>query len=112
VRVVVGPAVPDTKRVWVRFADALSLTGDITEGAAVRLNVPGLPATEGVVEFLGKPYFAGVRTRRGIHLLVKGYRDTLVVGYHGFSEDENEQDVESAWRAWLNADNWRTECAS
>lgn len=107
----VGPAVPDTERVWARFAAALSLAGDITEGAPVRLNVPGLPAADGVVEFLGQPYFVGVRTQRGIHLLVKGYRDTLVVGYHGFSDDENE-DIESAWRAWLNADTWRTECGS
>lgn len=98
---VVGPAVPDTERVWSRFAAALSLTGEITEGAPVRLNVPGLPSTDGVVEFLGKPYFAGVRTPRGIHLLVKGYRDMLVVGYHGFSGDEDEKEIESAWRSWL-----------
>jgi uncharacterized protein YndB with AHSA1/START domain len=102
----VGPAVPDTERVWSRFAAALSLTGEITQGAPVRLAVPGLPATDGVVEFLGKPHFVGVRTRHGMHLLVKGYRDTLVVGYHGFSdgdddEDEDEKEIESAWRSWL-----------
>ena len=97
----VGPAVSDTERVWSRFADVLSLTGEITEGAPVRLNVPGLPATDGVVEFLGEPYFVGVRTPHGIHSLIKGYRDVLVVGYHGFSEDEDEKEIESAWRSWL-----------
>jgi uncharacterized protein YndB with AHSA1/START domain len=96
-----GPAVPDDERVWSRFAAALSLTGDITLGAPVRLNVPGLPATDGVVEFLGEPYFVGVRTPHGIHMLVKGYRDALVVGYHGFSDDEDEKEIESAWRSWL-----------
>lgn len=99
----VGPAVPDDDRVWSRFATALSLTGEIALGAAVRLNVPGLPAIDGVVEFLGRPRFVGVRTAHGIHLLIKGYRDTLVVGYHGFSDDEDEQRIESAWRSWLAA---------
>lgn len=97
----VGSAVLDDEQAWSRFAAALSLTGDITVGVPVRLNVPGLPGTEGVVEFLGKPHFVGVRTPHGIHLLVKGYQDTLVVGYHGFSEDEDE--IESAWRSWLAA---------
>ncbi|MDF5754612.1 SRPBCC domain-containing protein [Spongiactinospora sp. TRM90649] len=96
-----GPAMPDNERVWSRSAAALSLTGEITQGAPVRLNVPGLPATDGVVEFLGTPYFAGVRTPHSIHLLVKGYRDTLVVGYHGFSDDEDEKEIEPAWRSWL-----------
>lgn len=100
----VGPAVPDDERVWSRFAAALSLTGGITQGAAVRLNVPGLPATDGVVEFVGRPYFVGVRTPHGIHLLIKGYRNVLVVGYHGFSDgadDEDGTEIESAWRSWL-----------
>ncbi|WP_285626817.1 SRPBCC family protein [Actinoallomurus iriomotensis] len=97
----VGPAVPDNERVWSRFAAALSLTGEMNQGAPVRLNVPGLPATDGVVEFLGTPYFVGVRTPHGIHLLIKGYRNTLVVGYHGFSADEDEKEIESAWRSWL-----------
>jgi uncharacterized protein YndB with AHSA1/START domain len=98
-----GPAVPDNSRVWTRFAAALSITGEITQGASVRLNVPGLPATDGVVEFLGIPRFVGVRTSHGIHLLMKGYRDMLVVGYHGFSDDEDEKEIESAWRSWLTS---------
>jgi uncharacterized protein YndB with AHSA1/START domain len=102
-----GPAVPDERRVWSRFAAALSLTGDITEGAPVRLNVPGLPATGGVVEFLDEPHFVCARTPHGIHLLLKGYQNTLAVGYHGFSgEDdgaEDEKKIESAWRSWLAA---------
>jgi uncharacterized protein YndB with AHSA1/START domain len=100
-----GPAVPDDERVWSRFASALSLTGDITQGASVGLDVPGLPATDGVVEFVSKPRFVGVRTQHGIHLLIKGYRDTLVVSYHGFSDGdddgEDEKQIDSAWRSWL-----------
>jgi hypothetical protein len=99
--------VPDEQRVWSRFAAALSLTGDFTEGAPVRLNVPGLPATDGVIEFLGKPHFVGARTPHGIHLLLKGYQNTLVVGYHGFSDSaddaEDEKEISSAWRSWLAA---------
>lgn len=94
----VGPVVADH---WSRFADALSLN-EIAVGVPIRLNVPGLPAAEGVVEFLGEPYFVGVRTEHGIHLLVKGYGDVLVVGYHGFSgDDKNDKNIETAWRSWL-----------
>jgi uncharacterized protein YndB with AHSA1/START domain len=99
----VGPAVADDDQVWSRFAAALSLTGGITQGAPVRLNVPGLPATEGVVEFFREPHFVGVRTPHGTHTLVKGYGNMLVVGYHGFSggADDGEDEIESAWRSWL-----------
>lgn len=97
----VGPTVPDNQRVWSRFATALSLSEVITLGARVRLNVPGLPATDGVVAFLGEPDFVGTRTQHGIYQFIKGYRDRLFVGYHGFSDDEDDNVIELAWRSWL-----------
>ncbi|GLZ78449.1 hypothetical protein Afil01_32560 [Actinorhabdospora filicis] len=98
-----GPPVAGERRVWTRFADALSLTGPITVGAPIRLNVPGLPATGGTVEFAIEPRCVGVRTAHGILTLIKGHRDVLVVGYHGFSDTEDEREIATAWRSWLAA---------
>lgn len=95
-----GPPVADDAKVWSTFAAALSV-GDITEGARVRLDVPGLPATEGVIDFLSAPNCVGVHTPNGILMLLKGYRNTLVVEYHGFSEDEDKQETEAAYQSWL-----------
>lgn len=101
-----GPAVPGGRGVWARFASALSLTGGITEGAPVRLDVPGLAASAGVVEFVIEARVAGVRTADGLLLLVRGYRDVLAVGYHGFSGTGDIEQTTEAWRAWLAAAAW------
>jgi hypothetical protein len=95
-----GPAVADATKVWSTFADALSLA-EITEGAPVRLNVPGLPATTGTVDFLSAPHCIGVHTPNGILMLLKGYLDTLVVEYHSFSAAENEKETDAAYHSWL-----------
>jgi uncharacterized protein YndB with AHSA1/START domain len=94
-----GPAVADDTKVWSTFANVLSV-GEITEGARVRLDVPDLPGTEGVVNFLAAPNIVGVHTPAGILMLLKGYMDTLGVAYHGFS-DEDEKKVEAAYQSWL-----------
>lgn len=98
----VAPAmVPDYARVWAAFADALSLDGSINEGDQVRLNVPGLPKTEGVVEFLLDEIYVGVRTDDGIHTLMHGFHDAVVTEYHAFTDDIDSEATERAWNAWL-----------
>lgn len=97
----VGQPVADEERVRSAFAAALSLDTPITEGDAVRFAVPGLPETEGVVEFVSAPNFFGVRSADGILMLIKGYQDAIVVEYHGFSDDEDIERTESAWQTWL-----------
>ncbi|MEV4318179.1 SRPBCC domain-containing protein [Actinocrispum sp. NPDC049592] len=96
-----GPQVADDTKVWSKFADALSV-GEITDGAPTRLNVPGLAATGGTVDFLSAPHCVGVHTADGILMLMKGYRDTLVLEYHGFSGDEDPAEIEAAYRSWLS----------
>jgi len=75
--------------------------GAITEGARVRLDVPGLPETAGVIDFLSAPHVVGVHTPNGILMLIKGYLNVLVVEYHGFSADEDEKETEAAYQSWL-----------
>lgn len=82
----------------------MSLTGEIMQGAPARLNVPGLPATDGVVEFLSERYFVGARTPHGIHSLIRA-TGTCSSSRTGFSEeeDEDEKGIESPWRSWLGS---------
>ncbi|MFD1048965.1 SRPBCC domain-containing protein, partial [Kibdelosporangium lantanae] len=94
-----GPPVADDTKVWSTFADTLSV-GDISEGARVRLDVPGRPATEGVVDFLSTPNCVVAHTQDGILMLLRGYRNVVGVAYHGFG-DEDEEEVETAYRSWL-----------
>jgi uncharacterized protein YndB with AHSA1/START domain len=96
----IGPSVADDAKVWSAFAHTLSVD-DITEGASVRLDVPGLPDTTGTIDFLSAPNFVGVHTSNGILMLMKGYMDTLGVAYHGFSDDEDEKEIETAYQSWL-----------
>jgi len=95
-----GPAVTDDAKIWSAFAGALSV-GEITEGARVRLDVPGLPATDGVIDFLNAPEVVLVHTPNGILMLLKGYMDMLFVEYHSFSDDEDEKETETAYQSWL-----------
>ena len=97
-----GPAKQDNEKVWRTFADALSVTGDLTEGTRVRLAITGLPAVDGVVEFADVPRYVGVRTDTALLILIKGYRDAIVLDYHGFS-DEDEQTTAAAFRSWLDS---------
>jgi uncharacterized protein YndB with AHSA1/START domain len=96
----IGPIVAGD--VWSMFADALSVD-DLADGALVRLNVPGLPETEGVIDILSAPRIVGVHTRDGILLVGRGYRDMLFLEYHGFSQGEDEKEIESAFQSWLQS---------
>ncbi len=96
-----GPAVADDSKVWPTFADALSVD-EITEGAPIRLNVPGLPSSTGTIDFLTAPHCVGVHTPNGILMLMKGYRDMLFLEYHGFSDDEDPNEAEAAYQSWLS----------
>jgi uncharacterized protein YndB with AHSA1/START domain len=95
-----GPQVNDTERVWSAFASALGLSGEITEGAQVRVAIDGMTPVDGVVEFTSVPHFAGIRTTNGIYMFVEG-RGTLVVEHHAYGEDVDTKEIESAWQSWL-----------
>jgi uncharacterized protein YndB with AHSA1/START domain len=96
-----GPVVSDDARIWSTFAETLSVD-EITEGAAVRLNVPGLPTTDGVIDSVLAPHIVGAHTPNGILMVGKGYRDVLIAEYHGFSDDEDEKEVAAVLQSWLD----------
>jgi hypothetical protein len=75
-------------------------TGKVTEGDKVRLALDGLPPVDGVVDYAIEP-FLGVRTATGLYRFMHGYRDTVVVELHDFSDDVDAERTEQAWQAWL-----------
>ncbi|GII81448.1 hypothetical protein Sru01_64300 [Sphaerisporangium rufum] len=97
-----GPQVPDHDRVWTAFKSALGVTGELTAGTPVRLSVPGLPAAEGVVERTDHPSVPSVCTADALYMFMHGYRDTVVVEQHSFTDVDGAA-VEQAWKNWLAA---------
>ncbi|MFB9252992.1 SRPBCC domain-containing protein [Sphaerisporangium melleum] len=98
-----GPQVPDHERVWRTFKSALGLSAEaeIAKGTRVRLNVPGLPAAEGVVERTDYPSIPSVCTADALYMFMHGYRDTVVVEQHGFGGGVDLATAEDAWKTWL-----------
>jgi hypothetical protein len=37
-----------------------------------------------------------------VYTLIHGYRDAVVVEFHGFSGDVDTAAIERAWQAWLS----------
>lgn len=95
--------------VWERFAAALSLdAGGLRDGAAVRVDVPGLSSVEGSVAFTVAERVVGVRLPDALLMLMRGHRDGLVAAYHGFAANDSaadsaDTDIEIPWRNWLAA---------
>ncbi|MCG5216654.1 SRPBCC family protein [Streptosporangium sp. KLBMP 9127] len=96
-----GPKVGDEKRAWAAFTAAFDVTGTVAEGDKARLTVPGLPAVDGVVDYVDAHTFLGVRTSDGIYRLIYGHDGTLVVEHHDYSTTADQQDIEPAWQKWL-----------
>ena len=97
-----GPEVADGDRVWSAYQSLLGLAGPASDGAAVRVSVPGLQAADGVVAFTHLPTYVGVRTADGIHTLMHA-RGHIFVEYHGFSDEQDETEILAAWQSWLTA---------
>lgn len=98
-----GPQVDEHDKVWAAFRDALGAGDKPADGDPGRLNVPGLPATEGVIEFTHHDDFLGLRTADAMFMLIRGLQHAVVVSGHSFSATEDHAATEKAWQAWLAA---------
>lgn len=93
-----GPQVSNDKA-WSAFAAAVG--GDTSPGASVTVSLDGL-AQQGVVEFARqRPNFLGVRTDSGLYVFLHGFRDTVVVEYHHYANDDSHKQTEAAMQSWL-----------
>jgi uncharacterized protein YndB with AHSA1/START domain len=95
-----GPNVPDRERVMSMFKRGLGLPDDVAEGDEVHLMPEGLPAIDGVVDYVS-PHFLGVRSSDALYRFIHGFEGTTMVGHHLFDAGVDQNQAESAWRSWL-----------
>jgi uncharacterized protein YndB with AHSA1/START domain len=96
-----GPGVADRDEAIRVFQEGLGVGGDdLREGDQVRLTPDGLPAIEGVVDYVS-PSFLGVRTSDGLFRFIYGFDGSTMVGHHLFTDGVDQQREETAWASWL-----------
>ncbi|MGW0809087.1 SRPBCC family protein [Nonomuraea sp. NPDC002799] len=94
-----GPPVTDWPATWSGLHRALGLTDSPRVGDPARITVPGLPAIEGVVDFVNAQAL-GIRAPDALYRFIQGYFGSIVLGHHFFRQDDT--DTAQAWRAWLD----------
>jgi uncharacterized protein YndB with AHSA1/START domain len=97
---VFGPHVADREHAWEVFRHGLGLASPVAVGEQVRLTPEGLPAMEGVVDYLS-PSFLGVRTDDGLYRFMHTFDASVGVGHHIFTEGLDQEETEQAWASWL-----------
>jgi uncharacterized protein YndB with AHSA1/START domain len=99
-----GAGGPD--QVWAAVTGAFGISGPVTEGKPARLTVDSLPPIEGVVDLAGLPTYFGVRTADALYRFNHSGTergDTLVLGHHIFTVEQDPARTEQAWQNWLAA---------
>jgi uncharacterized protein YndB with AHSA1/START domain len=97
---VFGPHVANREHAWEVFRHSLGLTGPVAVGQQVRLTPEGLPAMQGVVDYLS-PSFLGLRTDDGLYRFMHTFDASVGVGHHIFTEGLDQEETEQAWASWL-----------
>ena len=95
-----APMVPDTRGVFDRVPAALGLPAEPAVGDRVRVTLQGLPAIEGVVDFVN-PDAIGLRTIDALYRFIRGFFGPMIVTHHVFAEAVDQKKTEQAWLAWL-----------
>jgi uncharacterized protein YndB with AHSA1/START domain len=91
---------PVTKDSWAAMTAAVGAGPDAANGQPARLTVPGIEPADGVVEFVARPSFAGMRTGDAMYALIHGYNDMMFATAHYFDDRDRSAEIE-AWQAWL-----------
>lgn len=95
-----GPPVTDWPAAWAGLHQALGLSASPRVGDPARVTIPGLPAIEGVVDFVN-PQAIGVRTPDALYRFIRGFFGSIVLGHHIFRQN-TDADAAKAWLTWLN----------
>lgn len=93
-------AVPDGFATVVR---ALGLREGVAEGDTVPVDLPGVAATDAVVDYR-TPHFLGLRTDDALYRFFGRNAWGAPVGFsvHLFAPDADTEKVEQAWTGWLS----------
>jgi uncharacterized protein YndB with AHSA1/START domain len=97
-----GPPVTDWPTAWAELHRALGLSTTAQVADPVRVTLAGLPAIEGVVDFVN-PVALGIRTPTALYGFLHGYFGSIVLSHHIFEQDSTETDTAAAWQTWLNS---------
>jgi uncharacterized protein YndB with AHSA1/START domain len=92
-----GPVTADS---WAAMTAAVGVGTDAADGQPARVTVPGIEPVDGVVEFVIRPSFVGMRTADAMYTLIHGYNDMMFATAHYFDDRDRSAEIE-AWQAWL-----------
>jgi uncharacterized protein YndB with AHSA1/START domain len=84
---------------WVALRRVAGLGEEVAEGDKALIQVPGLPPTPGVVDYV-RPEMLGIRTDAGMHRFLHS-QNTLVAEYHDYAGELDPETVERSWKDWL-----------
>ncbi len=99
----IGPQVSDADRVWKTFTSTLGVSGEVEVGDRARIAIDGLTPVDGIVDYVDRRLFLGVRTDDALYRFGHAMGTVVLVEYHVFSADDDQHDVDGAWQAWLAA---------
>jgi uncharacterized protein YndB with AHSA1/START domain len=89
----------DRARSMALYRAALGLS-EAVEGAPVRFAPDGLPAVEGVVDFVS-PSIIGVRSADALYRFSYVAMGVVYLGHHIYRYDIDKSAITAAWTAWL-----------
>jgi hypothetical protein len=97
-----GPPASAEADAWPRLITALGLAEPVEPGAAVHLELPGVGAVEGVVDYAG-PTFVGLRAPLA---LIRFHGRALLgmpvaVSQHTYLTTFDTDSAQRGWEAWL-----------
>ncbi len=95
-----GPTEPDRARAMAAFRRGLGLPDEVGVGDQVQLTPDGLPAIDGVVDYVS-PHFLGVRSDDALYRFIHGFDGSTLVGHHLFADGVDREQAERMWTAWL-----------
>jgi len=95
-----SPPVADWPSAWAALYRALGLPPGAAAGRPVRCVLPGLPAIDGVVDYVA-PDALGLRAPDALYRFLQGFFGAFVVEHHLFGAGVDGGAAARAWTAWL-----------
>ena len=98
-----GPAASREADGFRRLQLALGLPAALAEGDAAALTPAGLPAVDGVVDYL-RPNFLGVRSADALYRFFgrNAFGAPVGMSIHSFDPDIDAEATKRRWQQWLN----------
>jgi uncharacterized protein YndB with AHSA1/START domain len=97
---VVGPPIADRELAMAMYRRELGLNDDVHVDAPVKVELDGIGAIDGSVDFLS-PSFIGVLTPDAILRFIWSFDGSSYLGHHLFAEGVDRAEAERAWAGWL-----------